>query len=119
MHLFYHLIFNDRAYPFTQESVHCKRVYDFRYPIRFFWLTEKGLCVQGDHNPDPRKCRIRITNRRIITVPDLIFACSRGSLKNMERFEWFVKKRRSGDNEFTRICERSERKHCKTNAPNA
>jgi 16S rRNA (uracil1498-N3)-methyltransferase len=101
-----------------QESVHCTRVLRLQVSDTVFLADGKGtLCTGEITNPDPRGCRIRITNRKdnygarpyhlhVAVAPP----------KNMERFEWFVEKATEvGIDEITPlICERSERKHCKT-----
>lgn len=101
-----------------QESVHCTRVLRLQASDTVFLADGKGtLCTGEILDPDPRGCRIKITRRQenygarpyhlhIAVAPP----------KNMERFEWFVEKATEvGIDVITPlICERSERKHCKT-----
>ncbi|HOO43160.1 MAG TPA: RsmE family RNA methyltransferase [Bacteroidales bacterium] len=101
-----------------QESAHCTRVLRLQASDTVFLADGKGtLCTGTIADPDPRGCRIQITDRQenygarpyhlhIAVAPP----------KNMERFEWFVEKATEvGIDVITPlICERSERKQCKT-----
>jgi len=101
-----------------EESMHCTRVLRLQASDTVYLTDGKGtMCTGVITDSDPRGCRIHITDKQenygarpyhlhVAVAPP----------KNMERFEWFVEKATEvGIDIITPlICERSERKHCKT-----
>jgi 16S rRNA (uracil1498-N3)-methyltransferase len=119
MHLFYAPDIQTPEHILSpEESMHCTRVLRLQESDTVCLADGKGTMCKGViTDPDFRGCRIRITDRlenygarpyhlHVAVAPP----------KNMERFEWFVEKATEvGIDEITPlICERSERKHCKT-----
>ncbi len=101
-----------------QESAHCTRVLRLQASDTVFLADGKGtLCTGEITDPDPRGCRIRITDRQEhYGARSYHLHVAVAPPKNMERFEWFVEKATEvGIDVITPlICERSERKHFKT-----
>ncbi|HPV87777.1 MAG TPA: RsmE family RNA methyltransferase [Bacteroidales bacterium] len=119
MHLFYAPDIQTPEHTLSlQESTHCIRVLRLQKSDTVFLADGKEtLCTGEIIDPDPRGCRIRITDKQenygsrpyhlhVAVAPP----------KNMERFEWFVEKATEvGVDMITPlICEHSERRHCNT-----
>lgn len=119
MHLFYNQHIELPIHTLDpEESRHCVRVLRLQEndPVK---LTDgKGTMYSGRIlHPDPYACRIAITERSDSygTRPYRLHMVV-APTKNMERFEWFVEKATEAgvDDISPLICERSERRTCKT-----
>ena len=119
MHLFYspHIQTPEHTLP-PDESLHCTRVLRLKKSDTVYLTDGKGsMCTGKVLDPDPAGCRILITH--IIEnygARPYHLHLAVAPTKNMERFEWFVEKATEvGVDIITPlICERSERKQCKT-----
>ena len=120
MHLFYspHIQPPEHTLP-PDESLHCTRVLRLKESDTVYLTDGKGnMCTGKVLDPNPTGCRIlitKITENYGARPYHLHLAVA--PTKNMERFEWFVEKATEvGVDIITPIiCERSERKQCKTN----
>ena len=100
------------------ESVHCARVLRLKESDTVHVTDGKGkLCAGRLLEANPRGCRVlitEVTNHYGARPYRLHMAVA--PTKNMERFEWFVEKATEAGTDTINpiICERSERKICKT-----
>lgn len=119
MHLFYspNITFPEHTLS-PEESIHCSRVLRLKSANIVFLTDGKGILCKGKIvDPDPRGCRIVITERtENYCARPYHLHMAVAPTKNMERFEWFVEKATEiGVDIITPlICERSERKRCNT-----
>ena len=115
MHLFYAPILNARAYPFPSGVciVPGSEASGIRH--RFPGRRKRNLCTGEILDPDPRGCRIKTTWQKI-TGPGRIICIAVALPKtwNVLNGSWKKATEVGIDVITPLICERSERKHCKT-----
>ena len=119
MHLFYSPHIQTPEHILSpEESVHCTRVLRLKTGDIIFLTNGKGsLCTGRILETDPRGCRILITGTtENYGARPYRLHIAVAPTKNMDRFEWFVEKATEvGVDIITPlICERSERKKCRT-----
>jgi 16S rRNA (uracil1498-N3)-methyltransferase len=123
MQVFYAPGINDETYVLDEnESKHCIRVLRMTKGTPVKLIDGNGNLYEGSiSDPDPKNCRIIITNViKNYERRDYRLHIGISLLKNPERFEWFVEKSvEIGVDEITPIiCRNTEKSGIKTNRVN-
>jgi 16S rRNA (uracil1498-N3)-methyltransferase len=115
-------ITNNSFYLDEKESKHCIRALRMVRGDHVRMIDGKGNLYEGViSNPDPKKCRISITNiNHSFEKRDYRINIAISPIKNHERFEWFIEKSvEIGVDEITPlICHNTEKTNLKTDRIN-